>query len=811
MSSRVHNLNAVRVLVRLLLALPTCSFSCSPGNTSAPEALVLHIAANEGQGPEHFLAVVSSDRGDTETIYCPHNGSQQENPTLSCIESGIYIDNPPSILDLTIKARGYEFINQTIYTQELVASGNQNQSVLGIALDKLAPFEENQDYATGFSHKSGLKAFEQMAYTVDTELGPAQAIKFYIRELDVAPEVYFQNTIRHPLHYDFARTVLSLPQSLSEFEARTYHGQARTAIAGTLVRYLSATVDNSAAGQQLRSPVALTFFPGDDLVPAQAALVHRLIEERLGFASITGGDNRVLYIPAGTTQESQLEQATDLFASRDIGWILRAELYGNTKLQILNPGLAYGTLKRLSPEELESSVVSFRDILVLTRLPNALPVVGGTITEELQTPLAHVNLAARNRGTPNLALLDASQDPEIAGAIGKLVRFEVKDGTYSLREVTREEAREFWREQVNDPVAPDFSTEMRDLPGLEELHFADSINVGAKAANLAELTHVLGAQAPYGFAIPFYYYEQFLQTKVVPPALCDDARQDCLEEGRGTEICAFAQELCVQHTSAAETLWEYVDGVLENEAFNRDSEIREAVLDGIRFHIRHIEVDPEFAAALNGRMSEVFGDLKARLRSSTNAEDLPNFSGAGLYESVSAYASGSKLASDQVRKVWASVWNWRAFEERSFWNIDHRAIRMGVAVNQAFPDEAANGVLITQNIADPLVAGMYVNVQVGEVPVTNPENGAVPEVFSIIPGSSSSIQVACLGYSSLYTDAPILTASEISDLYQAANKVQHHFAGLYEQSVYSMALDLEFKFHGPERALFIKQVRPYIR
>ena len=70
---------------------------------------------------------------------------------------------------------------------------------------------------------------------------------------------------------------------------------------------------------------------------------------------------------------------------------------------------------------------------------------------------------------------------------------------------------------------------------------------------------------------------------------------------------------------------------------------------------------------------------------------------------MTSMASGtSDPASEEVRKVWASVWNWRAFEERAFWNIDHRAVRMGVAVHQAFPDEQVNGVMITRNIADPI-------------------------------------------------------------------------------------------------------------
>ena len=136
---------------------------------------------------------------------------------------------------------------------------------------------------------------------------------------------------------------------------------------------------------------------------------------------------------------------------------------------------------------------------------------------------------------------------------------------------------------------------------------------------------------------------------------------------------------------------------------------------------------------------------------------------------------------------------------------------MGVAVTPSYPFEQANGVLITQNIADLTVAGMYVNVQLGEVPVTNPEGGANPEIFSILPGPLGAVQVARQRFSSLSPDKPILADEEIDSLFVEAGKIQTHFAGLYGKDPYALALDLEFKFHGPDRKLIIKQVRPYVQ
>ena len=132
---------------------------------------------------------------------------------------------------------------------------------------------------------------------------------------------------------------------------------------------------------------------------------------------------------------------------------------------------------------------------------------------------------------------------------------------------------------------------------------------------------------------------------------------------------------------------------------------------------------------------------------------------------------------------------------------------MGCAINEAFSNELANGVLITANIADPGVDGMYVNVQKGEESVTNPTNGALPEIFSIIAAPGGT-QAARQRFSSLSPDTPLLTQREIETLYQAASKAQAHFAPLYALAPGQLILDIEFKL-TPERTIVFKQARPY--
>jgi phosphoglucan,water dikinase len=75
------------------------------------------------------------------------------------------------------------------------------------------------------------------------------------------------------------------------------------------------------------------------------------------------------------------------------------------------------------------------------------------------------------------------------------------------------------------------------------------------------------------------------------------------------------------------------------------------------------------------------------VRSSSNCEDLPNFSGAGLYDSVANVAP--EEVEDAVRKVWASLWTERAFLGRRRAGIPHDSAHMAVLVQEMLAPEVS--------------------------------------------------------------------------------------------------------------------------
>ena len=665
-------------------------------------------------------------------------------------------------------------------------------------------FIQNENEYTGFYKEDGYAAFRKLAYTSMTEIGTSYLVKFVITGFDAdSPEVHFMNTKAYPIHYDFAEMVLHDTRTVFEFERDTYFTTEKNTVAGTLAYY--ASVD---------SVIALTFFPTDYITPAQVATVYKLIEERMLFLTPGASKNCLFYMPAGANAEQSAASYADEFKAANIPVYTHARFFGDVPFQIMNAGTAYGTLRKLTAAELDTAILSSHDILILETLPAEIPLVAATISKDAQTPLSHVNLAAKARKTPNIAFNGNDLPDSLLALCGKLVKLEVKSNSYTVAETSLEEAKAFWNKNVREQVKLSYDLSDSGLIDFADLNFGSAKSVGVKAANLAELHLLLPDNSPDGFAVPFYHYSHFMDYAQVTEELCERSFADCGDEGRNSEICSQVKTACVAalRESQGTSLRSYITSIVSREDFAADARLREAMLDNIRYMFKHIPVESSFGEALDAKVRGLYGEAGVRLRSSTNSEDLSDFNGAGLYKSVKATTREKDLPSDEIRKVWASVWSFKAFEERSLWNIDHFSVQMAVAVHESYPDEVANGVVITQNIADYSVAGIYANIQVGETSITNPEGGELPEIISIIPSPppQRGVQSVLLQHSSLCPDSLILDDGEIYALYRMVKVVQDFFASLYRKNPDAFALDIEFKVMGEDRKLIFKQVRPYI-
>jgi hypothetical protein len=459
----------------------------------------------------------------------------------------------------------------------------------------------------------------------------------------------------------------------------------------------------------------------------------------------------------------------DLYDAAEFPVVLDEDLESDIGFLPLNAQESFGRLRLMETGELPSA----RDVVIYRTLPNEMPRVAGVITAVRQTPLSHVNLRAIQDSVPNSFITGAAENRAITSLIGKFVYYKVNANGYELREATQAEVdKHFAAIRPAKPQTPKRDLSVKEIKPLDEIGFDDSAVFGVKATNLATL-HTLNlpeGTVPSGRAVPFHFYDAFMKHN----GLYDKAR-----------------------------------AMLGRKSFkkNRDEQIRQ--LKAFRKLVR--------AGSMPGWMTERLAKLQSafpegqgiRCRSSTNNEDLPGFSGAGLYDSFTHKPDEGHLAKS-IKQVYASLWNFRAFEEREFYRIDHFTTAMGVLVHPNFSDEAANGVAVTDDILYQTKGNYYLNTQVGEDLVTNPGADSIPEELLLNwwrPNEHKVMRRSSLAKG----DELLLSEKLLTQMNEFLGKIHSRFAKLYGKSLNDkkFAMEIEYKV-TKDGVLSIKQARPWV-
>jgi len=565
--------------------------------------------------------------------------------------------------------------------------------------------------------------------------------------------VYFIDSVRWDLHYFFAAAYLNQEGKTAvgthaEFNLLNYRSPNRRFLLGKLMHYRD------------QGLVTLEFSAGDTADVDMIVAGFERIRD-----SIYDGDE-LLYRPVSAAQESMLPEI-----QARIPVIRTEEVFQGQTYQPLNEKVGYGTLRFVRTSELAGTPLLPTDIVVLDRVPNDIAMVSGIVTAEFQTPLAHINILSKNRGTPNMALRDAFDDPALRAFEGKLVQLVVSPQEYSIEAGDPADAQAYWEAlRPSQVLVPQYDLSVVGLQPLAQRGFADAVSIGSKAANMAELLQMGDVPLPdRPLGVPFSYYDAHL---------------------------------------TANGLWDDIDAVIADAPTLDPLELQERLF-ATRWAIYTAPLDPDFRAALIAEVRSRWGDdRKIRFRSSTNAEDLPDFAGAGLYISASGkLADGDDTIVNALKTVWASAWSYQAFVERDFYRVDHRAVRMGVLVHPAFVGETANGVALTINEFTGRRPAYYINSQVDDISVTNPTGFATPEQILYYTWYEEP-EYEVITRSSL-AQGPVLADDELDELAGYLGEIHDHFRALFPPSG-TFAMDVEFKL-GPNREVIIKQARPLKR
>ena len=360
-----------------------------------------------------------------------------------------------------------------------------------------------------------------------------------------------------------------------------------------------------------------------------------------------------------------------------------------------------------------------------------------------------------------------------------------------IRSAGPAEATIFWKKtEDRKPIRLSVDTTRRQLMNMENLGFKNVSLVGGKAANFAELNKIKVDKKPLpipegAFAIPFYFYYQHLQQNNIIPML---------------------------------------DSVLYDPVVLSDPKKLDSKLKQIRTIIKEAPLNKEFLQAVLQRLQAnrddpmAAGFVNYRFRSSTNAEDVKGFNGAGLYESkTGSLTDPTKPVEKAIKAVWASLWDERAFAERQYFKIDQHSVAMGILVHRAFGEELSNGVAITKHLYRDNYPAYTINVQVGEISVVTPPDSVTCDEAIISLGEvtgSKNAAIEYIGRSSLSKEKPVLTNEQIALLARYLTAIKEHFFYKVEKGnprgvtdFWNYGLDIEFKIDAHSGNLYIKQAR----
>lgn len=561
-------------------------------------------------------------------------------------------------------------------------------------------------------------------------------------------KIYYVNKKRYSFHKDFVNGTYLSLERGREFFVNNYLNPNRRFILGTLA---------------YQTPVkrwTFEFWEGD-LIPAeQIQLTYEIV-------------NKTFFAPVAFKPNSlRQEEASSTLAG--VARVLQRDIAKEQAYQALNVAKGIGRIHII--EKLDDHVeIGSNEILVLDEVPIQLPPVAGIITSQPSTPLSHINLLAKGWGIPNAYIKNAKE--LLKQYDGWWVSFETLRENYTIKRADMDQLREYQRRQAQrlDLMRPRYSLAETRLLDLSQQRARASIAFGGKSANLGEVmfARLPGIVVPNGFTIPFHYYDEFIK---------DNALDDV------------------------------IFGLLNDQKFVHDPAYRRGKLVELRQQIETAGFNAELRQKVLAKVAREYAGKGLFVRSSSNSEDLPNFSGAGLYTTVPNVLGDRELI-DAIRKVWASLWNFEAYEARERQGVDHSKIFMAVLLQEGINSESS-GVMISTDPFDPENrAAIYISAKRG-LGIKVVEGQRIAEQILFRPRTNAVQVLTRSAEDSLLTfdekggvkevpitgDRVVLTDDVIRRLVRAALAIKRVF-GNREQ-------DIEWAYMKGQ--IYIVQSRPYV-
>jgi len=544
------------------------------------------------------------------------------------------------------------------------------------------------------------------------------------------------------------------------------------------------------------------------------------------------GDNLkwVVRSPQQEITAQRMENEGLRFSDRIVRY---SELVADGQVEVYNAGISAGRVTRIAPGDdgRELSEADELSILVTEFVPDYLPPATALLTQNPQTPLAHVNILAANRGIPNAsqgALLDDPALNSMARVRAAAIVLTKSPDQLRILQMTEAEFVRWLELRSNTPIAVP-TIDLTDAPltldlatvqaGISRQIDIDDLRplIGGKAAGFLGLLSpgsVTMPESPSVITVAAYREhleqvqpaldamlanQQFVDSPLARFLLLEGPNDYADVYTQGSET-VLAEEFRAAHPSGT-----IIGDILDADGFKsylRDAPMKTATLQAITAFVEDQYADHHVMQGL-------------RFRSSSSVEDIEGFNGAGLYDSNTGFRSPELQTAEKdqkkslewaIKKTWASYWSFEAFEERQLENVDHESGAMAVLVHARFDDplELSNGVFTLAILPanDPHAeVEMVINVQAGAESVTNPTPGlnALPEV-DVVRLTDGGIEIERRQDSSLVAPGErILSDDKLREIFAQGTDVAREWLALSNtdplpnQQSSTVVLDFEFR------------------
>jgi len=462
-------------------------------------------------------------------------------------------------------------------------------------------------------------------------------------------------------------------------------------------------------------------------------------------------------------------------------------------LRALNPGLTSGGLVA-GDGQVPRGGFSLAGVYLLPESIAELPRVSGILTMGEGSSLSHLQLLARNLGIPNV-VVGEEHLPSVRKHNGEEVVLAVSPmGVVQLVEHSPKWDELFGKEDLSSGVVIKPDLEKLDLkPALVELSMLRATDsgrlAGPKGANLGELKHHFDDRVPPGFVISFGIFRKVLDQPL---------------RAGGPSVWEWMQ-----------TEYPRLDKL---QGADRDREVAE-FLATLREWIKNVDPGPAITNAIRSGLKKLGpdGSFGAFVRSDTNVEDLPGFTGAGLNLTLFNVVGYDNII-QAVQEVWASPFEERSYGWRQSNMEDPEWVLPSVVVQKSLPSEKS-GVLVTVDVDSGETGWLTVAVNEG---VGGAVEGQASESLKI---STATGQAQFLAQATAPrrmalnpkggitkpratgTEA-VLTPDEIKQLVQFSKIVGSQFPSLQDEAGNYLPADVEFGFL--DGRLNLLQIRPFV-